>query len=220
MKKIIIAIDGPSASGKSTVAKLVAAKLNYKYIDTGAMYRCVALYALENNLDLEQLVSKLNEIHITFDTKNNVFLNGKDVTQVIRSREVTQKTPQIAADARIRKYLVSLQQKMGLDKGIVMDGRDITSVVFPEAELKIFQVASAQARAMRRYKENKEKGIESDLETLTKEVEQRDYQDSHRDASPMIKVEDAYEIDTSDMSIDQVVNKIIELAKEKGEKNE
>jgi len=214
-KKIIVAIDGPSASGKSTVAKVVANKLGYKYIDTGAMYRAVTLYAIRHHLDVEGLLKVIDKIDITFDEKNRIYLNGEDVSVLIRTSELSDNTPKFAADARIREHLVALQQKMGKDKGIVMDGRDIASVVFPEAELKIFQIASPLARAKRRYAEYQDKGISCDLEEIVKEIELRDHVDASRDASPMIKVEDAIELDTSDLSIDQCVDAIMALVEEK-----
>ncbi|WP_423364201.1 (d)CMP kinase [Mycoplasma sp. P36-A1] len=215
MKKIIIAIDGPAASGKSTVAKIVASKLGYKYIDSGAMYRCVALYAINNNLDEKQLEENLNKINIEFDEKNNVYLNNQDVTLKIRSNEVTNIVPQIAKNAKIRSYLVQQQQKLGATKGIVMDGRDIGTVVFTNAELKIYQIASATARATRRHKENIEKNIPSDLKEITKEIEQRDYQDMNREHSPLTKAKDALILDTSNMTIEQSADAVIKLAEER-----
>lgn len=215
MKKIVIAIDGPAASGKSTVAKLVASKLQYKYIDSGAMYRCVALYALRNNYDIEQIIANLNNIQISFDTENKVYLNGEDVSKEIRENEVTKLVPVVAQNPKIREYLVSLQKKLGEEKGIVMDGRDIGSVVFPNAELKIYQDASAKARAQRRYKENVEKNIQTNLEDLIKEIEERDHQDMNREHSPLVQAKDAVYLDTSDLSIEQSVDKIIDLVNER-----
>ena len=215
MKKIIIAIDGPSASGKSTVAKILAKKLGYKYIDTGAMYRAISLYALRHSLDVEGLLKIIDRISIGFDDKNNILLNGEDVSKDIRTSQLSDITPIYAADARIREHLVVMQQKLGHEKGIVMDGRDIASVVFPDAELKIYQVASARARAQRRCDEYNAKGITCNLEDITKEIEQRDLIDSTRDASPMVKTEDAIELDTSNMSVDQVVESILNLVEEK-----
>ncbi|MDR1782028.1 MAG: (d)CMP kinase [Bacilli bacterium] len=215
MKKEIIVIDGPAASGKSTVAKLVAQKLNYKYIDSGAMYRCVALYKLENNLSIGQLLNNIEKIKIDFDNNNHVFLNDKDVSDLIRSTEVSKLVSEIAKISKIRAYLVSLQQSYGKEKGIVMDGRDIGSVVFPEAKVKIYQVASVETRAKRRFNELLDNGKSADYLEICNNIKKRDYDDMNREVSPLIKVDDAYELDTSNMSIDEVVNKIIEIFNEK-----
>lgn len=215
MIKEIIAIDGPAASGKSSVAKKVAQKLNYKYIDSGSMYRCIALYALENNYNLNEIVEHLNEINIEFDTNNNVFLNKVNVTNKIRSNEVTNLVASVAALEKVREKLVALQQSYGIEKGIVMDGRDIGSVVFKDAKVKIYQVASVDARAKRRHLENLENNRESDLEEIKKEIEKRDYEDKNRLISPLTKADDAIELDTSNLSIDESVDKVIEIFRKK-----
>lgn len=220
MKKEIIAIDGPAASGKSSVAKLVAQKLNYKYIDSGAMYRCVALFLLENSYDLDTIIDHLDEIEIEFDISNNVFLNGVNVTNDIRSNEVTKLVAKVAALEKVREKLVMLQQAYGIEKGIVMDGRDIGSVVFKDAKVKIYQVASVDARARRRHLENVEKKIDSNLLEIKNEIEQRDYEDINRKISPLTKADDAIVVDTSDLSIEESVDEVIKIFKKKVLDNE
>ncbi len=215
MKKEIIAIDGPAASGKSTIAKLIAKKLNYKYIDSGAMYRCVALYAIEHKLTLDEIVSYLDDIKIDFDTNNQVYLNGENVTSGIRSNEVTNLVAKVAAIKEVREKLVTLQQEYGVEKGIVMDGRDIGSVVFKDAKVKIYQYASVEARALRRHLENIENKVDSNLLNLQEEIEQRDYEDINREISPLIKADDAIILDTSDLSIEESVEKVMQIFKEK-----
>lgn len=220
MKKEIIAIDGPAASGKSTIAKRVAKQLNYKYIDSGAMYRCVALYTIENKLDLSEIVDHLEKIRIDFDTNNQVFLNDVNVTKQIRTNEVTNLVAQVAMIKEVREKLVALQQEYGLEKGIVMDGRDIGSVVFKDAKVKIYQCASVEARAQRRYLENIENNIQVDLSVLQKEIEQRDYEDLNRQISPLVKADDAIVLDTSDLTIEESVTKVLEIFKEKVQMDE
>lgn len=211
MKKINIAIDGPVASGKSTIAKILAEKLGYIHIDTGAMYRCVAYLALKNNVDFqdEQALIKIvkdNTIELTNDGR--VLCNHQDVTHEIRSNEVSAAASLVSVFSGVRKKLVKLQQKMALDKGVVMDGRDIGTVVLPDAELKIFQTASAESRANRRYQENIKKGITTDFAQLVDEINRRDYADTHREASPLKKAKDAIELDTSYLSIEEVIQRI------------
>ncbi|MDL2212040.1 (d)CMP kinase [Erysipelotrichaceae bacterium OttesenSCG-928-M19] len=215
MRKEIIAIDGPAASGKSTVAKRVAKKLNYKYIDSGAMYRAVAYYMLKNKISLEDIKNHLDEIVIDFDVANNVYLNKQDVSKELRSEEVTNLVAQVATIKEVREKLVYLQQQLGQEKGIVMDGRDIGSVVFKDALVKIYQVASVKARALRRYEENIARGITSNLEQIEQEIAKRDYEDLNREHSPLLKASDAIEIDTSTMSIDENVQEIIEIFRKK-----
>ena len=215
MKKEIIAIDGPAASGKSTVAKIVAKKLGYKYIDSGAMYRCVALYVLENKIELEDINSQLDKIRIDFDVDNNVFLNERAVSKAIRTKEVTGIVAQVAALKEVREKLVKMQQELGLDKGIVMDGRDIGTVVFPQAKVKIFLIASVTARAQRRYHDYLAAKMEINLAEIEAELTKRDYDDTHREISPLIKAKDAIELDTSNLTVDESVIKIIEIFKEK-----
>ncbi len=213
MKKITIAIDGFSSCGKSTMAKDLAKKLGYVYVDTGAMYRAVTLYAMRNGLfnadgsvktaDLERQMSKIN---ITFKLNKtaerpDTYLNNELVENDIRTLEVSNHVSQIAAVPFIREAMVAQQQRMGKDKGVVMDGRDIGTTVFPEAELKVFVTASAEVRAQRRYDELKEKGMPADFNDILKNVQERDYIDSHREVSPLRKAPDAIELDNSHMTI-------------------
>jgi len=222
--RINIAIDGPSAAGKSTIAKRLAKILNYVHLDTGAMYRCVAYKALQSNIDLEdeeQLFQMLRNTKIELTSDGKVFLDGNDVSSLIRTDEISLAASKVSKHPLVRKNLVSLQQEMAKSKGFIMDGRDIGTVVLKNAEVKIFMVASALARAKRRYNQNIEMNIPtSDIETIAKEIEERDYQDTHRLVSPLKKANDAIEIDTSDMTIDEVTNKILELVKPFVEKEE
>lgn len=214
MKKISIAIDGPSAAGKSTIAKIIAKKLDYVYIDTGAMYRCVGYYCLNNDVDLddETAVSKaLKEIKIEMDSANQVYLNQINVSQDIRKDEISMAASVISKYQPVRDFLVKQQRQMASLGGVILDGRDIGTVVLPNADLKIYQVASSKTRAKRRYLENLERGLEADLQTIQEEIEERDYQDMHRQISPLKKADDAIEIDTSDLTLDQVVEKVMEL---------
>ena len=213
MKKITIAIDGFSSCGKSTMAKDLAKKLGYVYVDTGAMYRAVTLYAMRNGLfnadgsvktaDLER---QMNKINITFKLNKtaerpDTYLNNELVENDIRTLEVSNHVSQIAAIPFVREAMVAQQQRMGKDKGVVMDGRDIGTTVFPEAELKVFVTASAEVRAQRRYDELKEKGMPADFNDILKNVQERDYIDSHREVSPLRKAPDAIELDNSHMTI-------------------
>ena len=218
MKKIAIAIDGPAAAGKSTIAKKVAQILNYTYIDTGAMYRCVAYYLLSQKQDLDdesKIASKLENIHIELLPQGQVLLNGTDVSEQIRQDEVSKNASKVAAYQAVRAYLVDLQRKMATKGGVILDGRDIGSVVLPKAELKIYQVASVETRAKRRYEENQKRGIISSLEQIKQDIEQRDYNDMHRKNSPLVKAKDAIEIDTSSLTIDEVTQKILELVEKR-----
>ena len=215
MKKITIAIDGHSSCGKSTMAKDLARKLGYIYVDTGAMYRAVTLFALRNNLfnadgtiKTEELEKRMDEICISFKFnpkagRPDTYLNGELVEQEIRSMEVSSHVSPIATLPFVRTAMVAQQQKMGEQKGIVMDGRDIGTVVFPNAELKIFVTASAEVRAQRRFDELKQKGMEADFEEILKNVQERDYIDSHREVSPLRKADDALELDNSYMTIEE-----------------
>lgn len=215
MEKIIIAIDGFSSCGKSTMAKDLAHELGYIYVDTGAMYRCVALYALQHKLFLKdgkinipELEAAMPNINISFKLNKetgrpDTYLNNENVENKIRTMEVSSHVSSIAAIPFVREALVAQQQKMGKDKGIVMDGRDIGTVVFPNAELKIFVTASPEVRAQRRYDELMEKGMEADYNEILENVKQRDYIDSHRDVSPLRKADDAIELDNSNISIEE-----------------
>ena len=215
MKQIQIAIDGPASSGKSTVAKIIAKNLGYTYLDTGAMYRAATYLALRHDLteeDVDQLVDLLNQYPVSFgrseDGQQLVFVADVDVTHPIRDNEVTNNVSWVSALAPVRERLVAQQQQIAAQGGIVMDGRDIGTVVLPKAELKIFLVASVDERAERRYKENLSKGIETDLETLKEEIAARDYKDSHRETSPLKQADDAIYLDTTGLSILEVVEKI------------
>lgn len=227
MKKITIAIDGFSSCGKSTMAKDLAKKLGYVYVDTGAMYRAVTLYAMRNGLfnadgsvktaDLER---QMNKINITFKLNKtaerpDTYLNNELVENDIRTLEVSNHVSQIAAVPFVREAMVAQQQRMGKDKGVVMDGRDIGTTVFPEAELKVFVTASAEVRAQRRYDELKEKGIPADFNDILKNVQERDYIDSHREVSPLRKAPDAIELDNSHMTIAEQSAWLMELVKQK-----
>lgn len=215
MKKITIAIDGYSSCGKSTMAKDLAKEIGYVYVDTGAMYRSVTLYALRNklfdaegNVKVDELEKKMTEIHISFKFNEvtgrpDCYLNGELVEKEIRSLEVSSHVSPIAAIPFVREALVAQQKKMGEDKGIVMDGRDIGTTVFPDAELKIFVTASSQVRAQRRYDELQEKGMPADFEDILKNVEERDYIDTHRETSPLRQAEDAIVLDNSQLTIPQ-----------------
>lgn len=213
MKKITIAIDGHSSCGKSTMAKELARKVGYVYVDTGAMYRCVTLFALRHQLFTadgavleEQLREAMPQIDIDqrlIDGKTTTFLNGENVEREIRNLEVSNHVSPIAAIPFVRTALVAQQQKMGREGGIVMDGRDIGTTVFPNAELKIFVTASAEVRAQRRYDELQQKGMPADYADILKNVQERDYIDSHREVSPLRQADDALLLDNSHMTIDE-----------------
>ena len=211
MKTIQIAIDGPASSGKSTVAKIIAKDFGFTYLDTGAMYRAATYMALGVE-QVEELLALLDQHPISFGRSETgeqlVFVGDVDITHPIRENEVTNHVSAIAAIPEVREKLVSLQQEIAQQGGIVMDGRDIGTVVLPQAELKIFLVASVDERAERRYKENIAKGIETDLETLKEEIAARDYKDSHRETSPLKQAEDAVYLDTTGLNIQEVVEKI------------
>jgi len=218
MKQINIAIDGPSASGKSTVAKLVCGKLGYKHLDTGAMYRCVGLKVKQEKVDMNneaQLSALLDRIKIELTSEGQVFLDGKDVTKAIRENDISMLASDVSTKEIVRTKLVAIQQDIAAEKGYIMDGRDIGTVVLPDAELKIYLTASVDTRAKRRYLENQQKGIESNLLTLVNEIVERDYQDTHRKISPLKQAKDAILIDSSEMTLDEVVGKVMELVEEK-----
>lgn len=213
MKKITIAIDGHSSCGKSTMAKDLARRIGYIYVDTGAMYRAVTLYAMRQGLfsetgeiDTERLQQHITDIHITFQLNNetgkpDTYLNGQLVEGEIRGMEVSSRVSLIAAIPFVREAMVAQQQQMGKDKGVVMDGRDIGTVVFPDAELKVFVTASAEVRAERRYKELLGKGEQADYDEILKNVQERDYIDSHREVAPLRPADDAIILDNSHMTI-------------------
>jgi len=223
VKKIIIAIDGYSSTGKSTVAKQLAKQLGYIYVDSGAMYRAVTLFAMQHDfinkthVNIEGLLSQLKNITIRFKFNNDlgfaeVYLNGKNVEKEIRTLEVSNYVSQISKIPEVRHQLVKQQQHMGKDKGIVMDGRDIGTVVFPNAELKIFMTASLEIRAQRRYKELMSKGEQVKYKDVLHNVQERDTIDSGRKDSPLIKAEDAIEIDNSQLTFQEQFDNILQLA--------
>ena len=220
MKKLVVAIDGPAGAGKSTIAKLAAEKLGYAYIDTGAMYRSVAWKFLQTGEAFDEVfISKLSqEMVIEFKPEanvNRVFVDGTEVTAAIRSAEVTANVSRVAAIGAVREAMVDQQRRMGEVGGVLMDGRDIGTVVFPNAEVKIFLTATVEERAMRRYKELVAKGEQVDLEQLQKDIAERDKQDMEREISPLRQAEDAIYLDTSDMTIDEVTAYILNLVGEK-----
>ena len=222
-KQIIIAIDGYSSTGKSTVAKQLAKRLNYIYVDTGAMYRAVTLYAMQkgyisaSQFDKEALICDLDTVIVNFEINSEIaigetMLNGVNVEKDIRSLDVANYVSQIAAIPEVRRKLVDLQQQMGENKGIVMDGRDIGTVVFPDAELKLFMTATAKDRAERRYKELLESGEEVSYEDVLKNVVDRDHLDSTRKDSPLKKADDAITIDNSNLTLEDQFDQILALA--------
>lgn len=212
--KINIAIDGPSAAGKSTIAKLLAKKLNYSHLDTGAMYRCVAYLSKQLGIDQKDeaaLATMIDSMQIDFDSLGNVYINQKDVSREIRTNDISMMASNVSVFPAVRERLVRMQQRIAKNKGYIMDGRDIGTVVLPDAELKIFLIASVAARAKRRYQEYLQKGMPADYDAIFEDIKKRDYQDTHRATSPLKKAEDAVEIDTSDMSIDEVQHAIEDL---------
>lgn len=225
MRKITVAIDGHSSCGKSTMAKDLAREVGYVYVDTGAMYRSVTLFALRNGLfdgaeiNVEALRQRMDEIHISFKFnaetgRPDTYLNGELVEQEIRGMEVSNNVSPIAALPFVREAMVAQQQQMGKDGGVVMDGRDIGTVVFPDAELKVFVTASAEVRAQRRYDELKGKGMEADYAEILKNVQERDYIDSHREVSPLKQADDALLLDNSDMTISEQKEWLLERFRE------
>ncbi|AXT20196.1 (d)CMP kinase [Flavobacteriaceae bacterium AU392] len=224
MKKITIAIDGFSSTGKSTIAKQLANKLNYVYVDTGAMYRAVTLYAMRNDFisekqfDSIKLEAKLHKVNLEFRFNpeleiSEIHLNNENVEKYIRTLEVSNFVSIIAANSAVRHKLVEQQQEMGKEKGVVMDGRDIGTVVFPNADLKLFMTASAEVRALRRYEELLNRGDDVNYDEVLKNVVKRDYIDSNREDSPLIKAKDAIEIDNSNLSLEEQFEKILNLVK-------
>ncbi|MBF1566813.1 MAG: (d)CMP kinase [Prevotella salivae] len=227
MKKITIAIDGFSSCGKSTMAKDLAKQLGYIYVDTGAMYRAVTLFAMQHGLfnadgsvKTQDLQQQMSHINITFKLNKltgrpDTYLNNELVESNIRTLKVSNHVSQIAAIPFVREAMVAQQQRLGKDKAVVMDGRDIGTTVFPEAELKVFVTASAEVRAQRRYDELKEKGMPADFNDILKNVEERDYLDSHREVSPLRKAPDAIELDNSHMTIAEQSDWLMKLVKER-----
>lgn len=225
-KKITIAIDGFSSTGKSTVAKRLAEELGYVYVDTGAMYRAVTLYMMrkvfvtEGNFDEEAILRHLPFIGLNFVFNEDlgygeIYLNDENIEKEIRYLEVSQQVSKVSAISKVRKMLVEQQQEMGKDKGVVMDGRDIGTVVFPNAELKIFMTASTEQRAQRRYDELMERGDKIDYEDVLQNVKDRDFMDSTRDDSPLRKADDAVEFDNSNMDLEEQFEKVLKIAKDR-----
>ena len=207
MKKIIVAIDGLAATGKSTLAKRLAKELNYTYINTGAMYRAITYYALENNLDQIDLISALPDLSIRFEEENNsqkALLNDEDITNELHSMRVANQVSIIASIPKVREFLVDQQQKMGIQKGIVMDGRDIGTVVFPEAECKFFLTANVEIRAQRRIDELHQLGNSASYDKVVENLVSRDNTDSNRDISPLTKALDAITVDVSELTLEEV----------------
>ena len=227
MKKIVIAIDGHSSSGKSTMAKDLAKEIGYTYIDTGAMYRAVTLYCIQHGffegekIKEEELKASIHDIDISFRLnaetgRPDTYLNGVNVEKEIRGMEVADKVSPVATLGFVRRALVAKQQEMGKAKGIVMDGRDIGTCVLPHAQTKIYLTASSHVRAIRRYKELTEKGQMCNLEEIEQDIIDRDYRDMHREIAPLTQAADAVLLDSSEMTIDQVVDGIIGAARERG----
>ncbi|CAK1238258.1 (d)CMP kinase [Fructobacillus tropaeoli] len=215
-----VAIDGPASAGKSTIAKILATDLKYVYVDTGAMYRAITLAAKQAGLAYEDetgIVALLPKIEIAFlpgEPVQRVLLNGQEVTEEIRSTEITNNVSLVSSYQAVRSDLVDRQRALTDQQPVIMDGRDIGTTVLPDAQVKIFLIASVDERAERRFKENQAKGMNPDLETLKKEIEERDYKDSHRAISPLTKAEDALTVDTTGKSIDQVVATIKQIIKD------
>lgn len=214
-----IAIDGPASAGKSTIAKLVAKQLNFIYCDTGAMYRAVTLMAKKNGVaygDEKQIIELMKKYQINFKNEvdgQKVFLNDEDVSEQIRSVDITNNVSEVSALKQVREDLVKQQQQIASEKSVVMDGRDIGTTVLPNADVKIFMIASVHERAVRRFKEYEAKGVSVSLEKLESEIAERDYKDSHRLISPLKKADDAIELDTTGLSIDEVVSRVINIIK-------
>lgn len=208
MNNLIVAIDGPAGSGKSTIAKLIARKFNFTYIDTGAMYRMITLYLLENNIDfdnLKEIEKRLNTIDLDMK-KDKFYLNNIDVSTKIREKTINENVSKVASIKIVRDNLVNLQRKISSNKNVILDGRDIGTVVFPSAQVKIFLVATPEERARRRYNEFLEKGLNISYDEVLNSLKERDYLDSTRKESPLIKAGDAIELDTTNLTIEDVVN--------------
>lgn len=212
----IIAIDGPAGSGKGTITKLIAEKLNLVYIDSGATYRCVALAVLRNNLSLdekERIIELTKTLDIDFDLNGRTYLNKEDVSDEIRTPKVTNIVSQVSSIIEVREILVDLQRKMANGKDVIMEGRDITTVVFPNAQYKFYLDASVEERAKRRFLQNKEKGINESLEAIKENIQMRDYNDMHKPIGALIRTDEQIYIDSTNLTIDEVVNTIISYIK-------
>lgn len=214
MKRINIALDGPAAAGKSTIAKIVAAKLSMIYVDTGAMYRAITYKYLQQNKteDFETLIAG-SELALTYDEVKGqrVILDDQDVTDYLRENDVTNHVSYVASKEPVRTFAVNKQQELAAKKGIVMDGRDIGTVVLPDADLKVYMIASVEERAIRRQKDNEERGIESTVEQLRQEIADRDHYDMNREISPLKKADDAVTLDTTGKDIETVTNEILDM---------
>ena len=216
--RINIAIDGPSAAGKSTIADELAKILGYTHLDTGAMYRAVALKAIRDGIaldDEEKIVAMIDAMDLEMPADGRVILENEDVSKAIRTDEISMGASNVSKLQGCRAALVKMQQKICQNGGYILDGRDIGTVVLKDAPVKIYMVASAEARAQRRVLQNQENGLEADYETILEDIRKRDYQDMHREHSPLTKAEDAIEIDTSDMAIEEVVDAVLKIVKEK-----
>ena len=226
MNKITIAIDGYSSCGKSTLAKTLAKSIDYSYVDTGAMYRCVTLYALENGIikndqvDKESLVGQLDDISISFQHSEqskeaDAYLNGVNVEEIIRGMNISNHVSQISIIKEVREKMVAMQQKMGKETGVIMVGRDIGTVVFPDAELKVFMTASIEVRVKRRYDEMQAKGLHVSVDDVKENVLSRDYEDTHRKHSPLVQADDAVVLDNSDLNEEDQLNFMLKLVEER-----
>ena len=212
----VIAIDGPAGSGKGTITKIVADKLNLVYIDTGATYRCVALASLRNNIKLEEtdkIINLAKTLNIDFDVNGHTYLNGEDVSDLIRSNEVTNIVSPVSSIPEVREIMVELQRKMAKNKNVIMEGRDITTVVFPDAKYKFYLDADVMERAKRRFKQNEEMGIESNLDDIIDSIKKRDYNDMHKPVGALKRTNEQIYIDTTHLTIDEVVEEILKHIK-------
>ncbi len=218
---INIAIDGPAGAGKSSIAKAASAKLGYIYVDTGALYRSIALYAMNKNLDNENLIVKLTDIKLKLEFiegSQHVILCGEDVSEKIRTPEVSMEASRISAIPEVRSFLLDLQKKIARENNIIMDGRDIGTVILPNADLKIFLTASPEERAERRYKELKQAGNNTvTYEGILEDIKQRDYNDMHRETAPLKKADDAVILDTTGMTVEESVDRLLDMVKNLGE---
>lgn len=218
MKTINIAIDGPAGAGKSTIAKMVSAEMGYIYVDTGAMYRAVALYLTENNIPDEKIEKSLADVDVSLkfiDGVQRVYLGDRDVSELIRTPEISMEASRTSAIPAVRMRLFDLQQKLARENSIIMDGRDIGTVVLPNADVKIFLTASAEERANRRFRELSEKPDCPTYEEILKDIIQRDYNDSHRETAPLKQADDAVLVDTTELTLEQSAQRITEIIKEK-----